>query len=124
MLNEMIDNISNIPELETLAVKDTAHTGHAIVKVPIRFFSALWYYADMGDAKRKNKGWARFLEIMEQFYNEEDIQTSKKAIRSLEKTIKTDKDLKAAIQTLKYIIDNTKSFDTEYEYPLEDDNDL
>lgn len=122
MLNEMIDNISNIPELETLGVKDTAHRGHAMVKVPVKFFSALWYYADMAEANRKNKGWSRFLEIMEQFYNQEDIKGSKAAIRSLEKTIRTDKDLKSAIQTLKYIIDNTTNFDAEYEYPLEDDN--
>lgn len=121
MLDEMIDNISNIPELETLGVKDTAHSGHAMVKIPVKFFSALWYYADIAETNRKNKGWSRFLEIMEQYYNQEDIKGAKGAIRSLEKTIRTDKELRAAIQTLKYIIDNTKDFDTEYEYPLEDD---
>lgn len=120
MLNDKIDNISNIPELETLGIKDTAIEGHAVVKVPVKFFSALWYYTDIAHTKN-SKGWKKFCEIVNQYYNEEDLKGSLGAVRALERTIKSDKELKAAIQTLKYIIENTTDFDKEYVYPLEAD---
>lgn len=105
-INDSLNILGNIPELDVDPVIDTVYTGHAEVKVDPQFFQALWYYSDIAH-KSKNKTWTKWLEILDVFYNQEKIAEAKKLVKYLENKTGSDKELKAGLMTLKYIIENS-----------------
>lgn len=110
-IKDSFNQLGNIPELEVDPIIDSKYKGHVMVKVDPKFFQALWYYSDVAYSS-KNKTWQKWLEIVDVFYNQENVAEAKKLIKYLENKTGADKELKAGLMTLKYIVENSDPKET------------
>ena len=105
-ITDSFNILGNIPELDVDPIIDSKYSGHADIKVDPKFFQALWYYADIAH-NSKSKIWEKWLEILDVFYNQENIAEAKKLVRYFENKTGKNKELRAGLMTLKYIIENS-----------------